>query len=200
MSKGDDTRALVLDAALALASEEGLAGITIGRLADKVGMSKSGLFAHFASKENLQAEVMREAIDRFVAQVVSPALKARRGEARVVALFERWLGWKDTLPGGCIFAVAAVELDDKPCPARDVLLASQKDWIDTLATAARIAVEEGHFKSTTDVSQFAHEVFCLGYGHLTFARLLRDPRAEGRTRAAFDHILARARRSRHAEA
>ncbi|MEJ7730541.1 MAG: TetR family transcriptional regulator [Polyangiaceae bacterium] len=175
MTKGENTRSSVLDSALALASEDGLAGVTIGRLAERCGLSKSGLFAHFSSKENLQVEILKETIDRFVAQVVSPALKAARGEARVQALFDRWMSWPKEFPGGCIFAVAALELDDKPGPAREVLVASQKDWQAALATAARIAVEEGHFRSNLDVDQFAHEVYCLGYGYLAVSRLRLHP-------------------------
>jgi len=194
MTKGADTHASVLSAALSLASEEGLIGITIGQLAQRVGMSKSGLFAHFSSKEHLQVEILHAAIERFVAKVVSPALREKRGEPRVTALFERWLEWKDMLPGGCIFAVASVELDDKPGPARDVLVASQKDWIDTLATAARIAVSEGHFRQDLDVDQFAHELYCLGYGELQVARLLKEPKAKARARAALHRLLEDARR------
>lgn len=193
MTKGEDTRAAVLSAALDLASEEGLVGLSIGQLAEKVGMSKSGLFAHFSSKENLQVEVLRAAIERFVAHVLSPALKARRGEARVRALFERWLTWKDQFPGGCVFVTAAVELDDKPGPARDVLVASQKDWLDAMATAARVAVSEGHFRKDLDPRQFAHEMFCLGYGFHFVARLLRDDKATERTHAAFARLLRDAR-------
>lgn len=193
MSKGEDTRGAVLDAALALAGVEGLAGVTIGRLADKVGMSKSGLFAHFASKENLDVAILEETIARFVAQVVGPALKLRRGEARFIGLFERWLAWRDALPGGCIFVAAMVELDDKPGPARDVLVGAQKDWLETLATAARIAIDEGHFRSNVDATQLAHEVYCLGVGHHFVARLVRDPKADARTRAAFKRVLRDAR-------
>jgi len=193
MTKGETTRNSVLDSALALASEDGLAGVTIGRLAERCGLSKSGLFAHFSSKENLQVEILKETIDRFVAQVVSPALKAARGEARVQALFDRWMSWPKEFPGGCIFAVAAVELDDKPGPARDVLVASQKDWQATLATAARIAVEEGHFRSNLDVDQFAHEVYCMGYGHLAVSRLRLHPDGGARTRRAFERLVRDAR-------
>jgi AcrR family transcriptional regulator len=110
MTKGQDTHASLVDAAISFASEEGLAGITIGKLADKVGMSKSGLFAHFSSKENLQVEVLKGAIDRFVVMVVSPALKAPRGEPRVTALFERWLAWKDMLPGATAARIAKKEV------------------------------------------------------------------------------------------
>lgn len=194
MAKGDDTRAAVLSSALDLASEDGLTGVTIGRLAERVGMSKSGLFAHFSSKENLDVEILKHATERFITHVIAPALKARRGEPRVVALFDRWLTWPAQLPGGCVLAVAAVELDDKPGPARDVLVASQKDWIETIATAARIAVDEGHFRADLDPRQLAHEVYCLVFGHNLVARLVRDPEAEARTRAAFARILRDARR------
>jgi AcrR family transcriptional regulator len=159
-------------------------------------MSKSGLFAHFSSKEGLQVAILEEAIARFVAHVVAPALKAKRGEPRVLALFERWIAWEKELPGGCIFVVASVELDDKPGPARDVLVSAQKDLIDTFATAARIAVEEGHFRKDLDVRQLAHEVYCLTYGHHFVARLVRDPKASQRTRAAFERLLHDAR-ARH---
>jgi AcrR family transcriptional regulator len=189
VTKGEDTRHAVLSAALEMASAEGLAGVTIGRLAEKVGMSKSGLFAHFSSKEGLDCAILKETIDRFVADVVSPALKARRGEPRVVALFERWLAWRDAMPKGCIFVAAAVELDDKPGPARDVLVGAQKDWIETIATAARIATDEGHFRKDVDVQQLAHEIYCLGFGHHFVQRLVRDPKAEARTRHAFKRLL-----------
>src|SRR5688572_20094465 len=138
MSKGDETRSAVLGSAITLASTVGLEGVTIGKLAEHVGLSKSGLFAHFSSKENLQLAVLEEAMARFVALVIGPALKKPRGEPRVRALFERWLEWSraEFLPGGCIFVVASVELDDRPGPARDRLIASQKDWFGTLAHAA----------------------------------------------------------------
>ena len=194
MGKGEATRGAVLSTALELASEHGLAGVTIGRLADTCGMSKSGLFAHFSSKQKLEVEILREAINRFVVKVVSPALKAKRGQPRVEALFERWMAWVDELPGGCIFAAASVELDDKPGPARDVLVESQKDWLETIATAARIAVDEGHFRADLDAKQFAHEIYCLGFGHHSLWRLVRGPEFEERTRRAFERLLRDARK------
>ena len=196
MRKGEETKAGVLDVALALASEVGLEQVTIGKLADRVGMSKSGLFAHFSSKENLQVQVLGEAISRFVEQVVAPSLRKSRGEPRVRALFDHWLVWSkaDFMPGGCIFIAAAVELDDKPGPARDLLVSSQKDWLEVLAGAARIAIAEKHFRKTVDPQQFAHEVYSLAYGHHFIQRLLEDPRAEERTRAAFERLLDDARK------
>ena len=191
MSKGESTRGAILGSALALASEVGLAGATIGALAERTHMSKSGLFAHFQSKENLEVAILEEAIRRFVALVVTPALAERRGAPRVRALFDRWLAWPrhDFQPGGCIFAAAAAELDDRPGPARDVLVAAQKDWIDTLALAARIGVDEGHFRKDLDTKQFAFEEFTLVYGAQIVHRLGLDGRAGARLRTAFDRLL-----------
>ena len=183
----------MLAAALDLASKDGLSGVTIGRLAERVQMSKSGLFAHFASKENLETAILREAMDRFIAQVVSPALRARRGEPRVVALFQRWLEWADQPPGGCIFRVFITELDDKEGPARELLVSSQRDWIDTIATAIRIAVAEGHFRADVDPSQLAFEFYALGCGYHQLSRLFRDGEAAARTRTAFERLLRGAR-------
>jgi AcrR family transcriptional regulator len=195
MTKGDETRSSVLGSALSLATQVGLEGLTIGKLAEHVGMSKSGLFAHFASKENLQVAILEEASERFVALVVAPALKKPRGEPRLRALFENWLGWSrvDFMPGGCIFVQAGVELDDRPGPARDRYLASQKDWLGVLANAARIAIEEKHFRKDVDVEQIAHEIYSLAGGYY-FLRRIHDPsQAERRTRVAFERLVADAR-------
>lgn len=188
----------MLGSAIALASTLGLEGLTIGKLAEHVGMSKSGLFAHFSSKENLQIAVLEEAITRFVALVVSPALKQPRGEPRVRALFERWLEWSraDFMPGGCIFVMASVELDDRPGPARDRLIASQKDWLDTLAHAARIAVEERHFRNDLDGEQLAHEIYSIAYGYHFLRRIVEPKAATKRARTAFERVLADARQAR----
>jgi len=197
VTKGDETRSTVLGSALSLATQVGLGGLTIGKLAEHVGMSKSGLFAHFASKENLQVAILEEASERFVALVVAPALKKPRGEPRLRALFENWLAWSkvDFMPGGCIFVQAGVELDDRPGPARDRYFASQKDWLGVLAGAGRIAVEEKHFRKDLDAEQLAHEIYSLAFGY-HFLRRIGDPvRAERRTRAAFERLLTDARPS-----
>jgi AcrR family transcriptional regulator len=198
VTKGDDTRSAVLGSAISLASSLGLEGVTIGKLAEHVGMSKSGLFAHFSSKENLQVAILEEAIARFVALVVTPALKRPRGEPRLRALFERWLEWSrvEFMPGGCIFVVASVELDDRPGPARDRLIASQKDWMDTLAHAARIAVDEKHFRKDLDCEQVAHEIFSIAYGYHFIRRIIDSAEAETRSRAAFERVIADARATR----
>ncbi|HET7042818.1 MAG TPA: TetR/AcrR family transcriptional regulator, partial [Gemmatimonadales bacterium] len=135
MSKGTITRERIVDQALKDASLEGLEGLSLGRLADEVGMSKSGLFAHFGSKEELQKQVLAAAAERFTAIVVRPALTAPRGLPRVRAMFEGWLRWErdESVPGGCVFTHAQAELDDKPGPVRDALAAWQRQWKEMLA-------------------------------------------------------------------
>ena len=117
---------------------------------------------------------------------MSPALRRERGEARVRGLFENWLAWSQAsfLPGGCPFVSTANELDDIPGPLRDYLLQSQRDWLDTLATAARIAVEEGHFRLDLEVEQFAYDFYSIILAYHHFHRLLEDPKSEARCRVA----------------
>jgi AcrR family transcriptional regulator len=195
MPKGAETRRAILDHALEVATKEGLEGLTIGRLAQDLRLSKSGLFAHFRGKDELLLQVLETARARFIEQVVKPGLAAPRGEPRVRALFESWLGWERStaLPGGCPFVAAAVELDDRPGPARDYVVQAQKDWLDVIANSVRAGVREGHFRPDFDADQFAYEFhgITLSYHHM--ARLLRDPNAETRVRQAFESLLARAR-------
>ncbi len=195
MSKGETTRAAILDDALSLASQVGLEGLSIGELAKRSEMSKSGLFAHFSSKENLQVEVLRTAAERFIEMVVVPAIRKPRGEPRVKALLDNWLRWSDGdfSPGGCVFIAASTELDDRPGPARDFLVASQRDIMATMAKAARIAVDEGHFRADLDPEQFAWEMYSIVLAFHHFTRLLRSPHAERRARRAFQALLARSR-------
>ena len=192
VTKGDDTRREILGHALALASEVGLEGLSIGLLAARAHMSKSGLFAHFSSKERLQLAVLEEASQRFVSQVIAPALRAARGRPRVEALFQRWLRWgtePDQLPGGCIFYAASSELDDRPGAARERLIASQRDLSETLAQAARIAKSEGHFRRDLDESQLAFEVFGIMYTCNLHQRLLGDAKAKARAERAFARLV-----------
>lgn len=192
MSKGEETRRAILADALAQASTLGLAGLTIGSLAKRTGLSKSGLFAHFASKEALQVAVLEDARDRFVSTVVSPALRRPRGAPRVRALLEGWLQWAqaDFQPGGCIFVAAAAELDDQPGPVRDRLVAIERDWMDALQTAARIAKEEGHFGGGVDVRQWAFEAWGVALAYHWYSRLLRAEDAAERARRGFERLLA----------
>jgi AcrR family transcriptional regulator len=194
VAKGEQTRDAILDTALVLASTGGLESLSIGALAQAVGLSKSGLFAHFGSKEDLQIAVLRTAAERFVAEVIAPALRAPRGEPRVRALFGRWLDWEQGyLPGGCPFLAVASELDDRPGRVRDYLVQSQRDWLDALANAARIAVAEGHFRADLDCDQLAYELYSIILAFHQFHRLLRDPSTGDRCRRSFEELLARSR-------
>jgi AcrR family transcriptional regulator len=190
-SKGEQTREAILAHALGLATRVGFEGLTIGRLAEDLRMSKSGLFAHFRSKEALQLDILRMAGTRMVESVVKPALAVPRGEPRVRALFERWLAWEQSpsLPGGCPFMAASFELDDRPGPVRDFVVQNLRDWIDTLTGAARIAVSEGHFRADLDCEQFAHDCQGIGLAFVHASRLMRDPKAHARAVRAFETLL-----------
>jgi AcrR family transcriptional regulator len=189
VSKGEETRAAILDSAMALASQKGLEGLSIGVLARETGLSKSGLFAHFESKQNLQMEVLRTSVESFIAAVVAPALKKPRGVPRIRGLFDHWLEWTEALPGGCFFVAAANELDDQPGPLRERLVSYQRDWLDTLRTAARIAVEERHFRSDLDTEQFAYDFYSILLAYHHFSRLVQDPEARARARRSFERLL-----------
>ena len=159
LTKGESTRFAILDEALQLTSRTGVTSLSIGGLASEIGMSKSGLFAHFRSKEELQRQVVIRARERFVDTVVRPALAAPRGERRVRALFDGWVLWeREAFDGGCIFMTLAAELDSRPGPVRDALVDSERDWLELLASTAAVAVTEGHFRSDLDPVQFAFEV------------------------------------------
>ena len=195
MSKGDATRQAILEHAVGLASQVGLGGLTIGRLAEDLDLSKSGLFAHFDSKEALQVQALELAAERFAAMVVRPALLAPRGEPRLRALFSRWLEWPKAFPqpGGCLFVAASVEMDDQPGPARDVLVRLQKDWLGVIAGAMRQAIASRHFRSGVDPEQFAFDLYGIMLVTHFSSRLLRDPKASGRASRAFSALLAAAR-------
>ena len=195
MAKGDNTRTAILDRGVRLATQVGLEGLTIGRLATELHLSKSGLFAHFRSKEALQIQVLDAAAERFVDEVVKPAVREPRGEPRVRALFDRWLGWarSNSGPGGCLFVAAAAELDDRPGPVRDRLVALQKGWLEMIAIVFRTGVTEGVFRTDLDPEEFAHDLYSVMLGFHHAKRLLKDPRAEARAQAAFGRLLAVAR-------
>lgn len=195
MSKGTVTRDRIVGKALALASLEGLGAVSIGELASDVGMSKSGLFAHFRSKEALQLEVLATAIATFNRVVTQPALAAPRGEPRVRAIFERWLTWEqhDSIPGGCIFVHAAAEWDDRPGPVRDALVAAQREWMEFLAGAVQRAIDAGHFRRDVDPKLFAFQMLGTALSYYWSKRLLQDPDARPRALRAFNALLESAR-------
>lgn len=191
MRKGELTRQAILEQATGLASQVGLEGLTIGSLAEALDLSKSGLFAHFHSKEALQIQVVEHGAAVFVENVVRPALAASRGAPRLQALFTRWLDWarSSPLPGGCLFVQAAVELDDRPGPLRDRVVHFQRQWLDVIATSFRKGIEAGAFRAAADPEQFAHDLYGVMLAFHHASRLLRDPEAEARARRAFDALL-----------
>lgn len=194
MGKGEATRTAILDDAIDIASKVGFGALTIGMLAEQSEMSKSGLFAHFKSKEQLQLQTLERARERFVDVAIRPALTAPRGETRVRALFEHWLRWAtDTLSGGCLFVGASAELDDQPGPLRDALVRNEQDWLDIIAQVAQTAVSEGEFKPDTDVVQVAFDLHGITLAFHHASRLMHDPRATERTRRAFENLLAAVR-------
>lgn len=188
MSKGDETRLAVLDEAFELARRVGLGGLTIGTLADQTQLSKSGLFAHFKSKEALQIQVLEHARARFEEVVARPTLRVPRGEPRVRALFDHWLAW-DLEDGGCPFIAASSELDDQPGPVRDQFVRDQRDSFDMVATIFRTGVAEGHFREDADAEQFVQDFCGVMFAVHQRVHLLRDAEAPRRARHAFERLL-----------
>jgi len=186
-SKGTQTRERILDAALAVASREGLEGLTIGLLADAMDMSKSGVFAHFGSREELQIAVIDEYARRFMDAVYFPAIGLPRGLPRLRAMYENWLYRVQhvEIPNGCVFISGAVEFDDKEGPVRDRMVLVNRGWQGEMLKAARQAIEQGHLASDCEPEQLVFELygFMLSLHH--DARLLREPRAVERARVAF---------------
>jgi len=192
-TKGEQTRAAILDEALRIASKLGLEGLTIGSLADATGMSKSGLFAHFGSREDLQLAVLEHAAQRYGEQVFVPVLKIERGLPRLRALFERWLDWtiESGLPGGCIMISAAAEYDDRPGPIRDAVIANQHRGNAISQKAVRLAIEEGHLSPATDPEQISFEMLGIVLASHNHRRLLGDREARKRALTAFDELISR---------
>ena len=190
-SRGDTTRLSILDHATTVAARDGLDALSIGTLAQDLGLSKSGLFSHFGSKESLQVAILDYAAERFVARIVRPALLASRGLPRLLALFDGWMAWAlgPRERQGCLFMAASFELDDKPGVVRDRLVASQRDWLDTLAQAVRIAVAEGHLRPDTDPILSAQELYGIQMAAHHVFRLIGDPEALPRAGRAFDRWL-----------
>lgn len=191
MSKGALTRASILDQAASMAGILGLEGLTIGRLAAETGMSKSGLFGHFGSKEALQLAVLETAVEDFANQVILPSLQETTGEARLKKLFTNWMEW--TTLRGCPLMGASVELDDRPGELRTYLAEQQLRWLDSIRRMAQKAVSEGSFQTGLDTRQFAFEFHSIGLGYNFSLRLLDDPDALRRARTAFSDLLGKAR-------
>lgn len=190
LQKGQQTRAAILEAALGLASHMGLEGLSIGALADVTKMSKSGVFAHFGSREELQIAVVREYHAKFEEEVFFTAIREARGLPRLRALFERWVRRVSVeIDSGCIYISGAVEFDDRPGPVRDALVSMVKAWHAALHRAIVLAKEVGHLKPDADVEQILFELHGLILSLHHDARFMRSPGAIGRAEAGFERAI-----------
>jgi len=189
MKKGEDTKQAILGSALQMASQVGLESVTIGTLASETGMSKSGLFAHFQSKEKLQIEILEHAAREFASHVVVPALKTPAGIPRVKALVENWIAWGANIKGGCIFVSASTEFSDRLGKVREALLRQQEAWIDSLIRIAQSAIKVGHFRKDIDCEQFAFELYSLLLGFHYYHKLLQDSETKKRQETALTQLL-----------
>jgi AcrR family transcriptional regulator len=180
--KGTQTRASILDRAVDLASVEGLEGLTIGRLAAELRMSKSGLFAHFGSKQELQLATIAAAAERFKERVIDPALELPDGAPRLRAMAERYLDRLEDYSGGCFWAATSAEYDDRPGPVRDAIAASLDAWLRELERQARVAGVE-------HAQRFAFELYSLVMGANSRYRLSGDRRVFEYAREALERLL-----------
>jgi AcrR family transcriptional regulator len=182
-----------VDAALDIASRSGLEGLTIGTLAAGLDRSKSGVFAHFGSREDLQLAVLEEGARRFAEHVFMPALKEPRGLPRLRAIIDNWCRWvhEKGRPGGCIFMAGAMEYDDRPGPLRDAIAGMQQNWRQMMMRAISQAVEAGDFRPDTDAAQVAFECYAIVLGLHHDMRLFGTPRRTvQQARAALDSLMA----------
>jgi len=190
--KGQQTKELIIDAALGLAEQIGLEGLSIGALAEVTHMSKSGVFAHFGSREELQISVVRQYYQRFSDEVFFPAMNEARGLPRVRALFANWMKRVAIeIQSGCIFISGAVEFDDRPGPVRDALASSVQTWLNAMHRAVVQARDEGHLGPVADAQQMAFEIHGLILALHYEARFLKNPGATDRANTGFENILLR---------
>jgi AcrR family transcriptional regulator len=192
-SNAAPTRERILQQGLALTSRAGLSGVTLGVLAAQVGMSKSGLFAHFRSKEDVQVELLNHMAGFAGACVVVPAMTADEGLPRLKALVRSWFGWAQRagLPGGCPVAAGLFEFDDVDGKVRDKILEMEAEWRGLLTTLVHRAVELKHLRRNLDVEQFVWELCAIYLGHHATHRFLRSADAEIRANTAFKALLDR---------
>ncbi len=192
-AKGERTRAAILEQAIQMASVVGLDGLSIGDLAGRMGLSKSGLFAHFGSKDALQLAILKTGFARFGELVIQPAQQRPRGVATLWALFDGWVRWShDRLDGGCLFVTASVEFDDRPGPVREFLVAAYGQFHAVIASALRRAVADGDVRADIDVPQFINDFDGVMLGFNLADRLFHDPDAERRAHGALERLLEHA--------
>ena len=185
-ARGDRTRRGILAKSMQLASAEGLEDLSIARLAGELGMSKSGLFAHFGSKEELQLSTIRAARRVFSDEAVTPALAAKKGIERLDALLAAWHGYiaNDTFAGGCLLMEAAAEFDNRPGPVRDLIAETMGMWMDLLAEQAARALERGELAPGSDPAQLAWELLAFGLALNWDRQLNASPAARDRAATA----------------
>lgn len=191
---GQQTRHAILKTAVNVASVEGLEGLSIGRLATELGMSKSGLFAHFGSKEELQLAAIKTALDIFTAEVVQPANTAEAGLSRLKALCDAWIsyGERRVFPGGCFFATVAIEFDSRPGIVRDRIAAIMKRWQRLLEKTIQQAQVQGELQANIDARQLAFELTSIMWGANALLQLHNDPEIVAQTRTAIAQRLEEA--------
>jgi AcrR family transcriptional regulator len=193
MGKGARTRAAILTAAVETACLDGFGGLNLKPLADRVGMTKSGLYAHFGSKEALQVATLEHAAELFQVRVVAPAKAEAAGLPRLEGVFERWLEWPRNagLPGSCPFFAGVVEFDDGDGPVRERLVRLFRDFRQVVEQLAASAARHGHLRPGADPAQFAQDLLALRYAHHWAHGFMRDPAALERTRSAFARLVGR---------
>jgi AcrR family transcriptional regulator len=190
MRKGELTRAAILDVALDLASRDGLEGLTIGLLADKMNMSKSGVFAHFGSREDLQIEVLKLYHDHFEQEVFYPSMKELRGLPRLESMFSRWVKRVTVeIASGCIYISGAVEYDDRPGAIREELVGMVRAWQEALLRCVQQAIDMGHLRSNTDAQQIVYEMYGLILALHHDARFIKRPGSVDRAQLGFERLL-----------
>ena len=190
MRKGELTRAAILDVALDLSSRDGLEGLTIGLLADKMNMSKSGVFAHFGSREDLQLEVLKLYHHHFEQEVFYPSMKEPRGLPRLQSMFARWVKRVSVeIASGCIYISGAVEYDDRPGAIREELVGMVRAWQDALLRCVQQATEMGHLHADTDPQQMVYEMYGLILALHHDARFIKRPGSVERAQAGFERLL-----------
>jgi AcrR family transcriptional regulator len=190
LDKGMQTKAVIVDAALRLASQIGLEGLSIGAIAEVTQMSKSGVFAHFGSREELQISVIREYFSRFERDVFYPAIQSPRGLPRLRAIFKNWMTQvAHEIQSGCIFIGGAAEFDDRTGPVRDALEQSVKTWLSAVKRTIAIAVEEKHLSALTEPAQVMFEIHGLILALHYEARFMKSTRAMERATRGFENLL-----------
>jgi AcrR family transcriptional regulator len=189
MKKGERTKQNILETGIDLASQLGLEGVSIGVLAKAMNMSKSGLFAHFKSKENLQIEILSYAGQVFSEEVLIPSLRIQAGIPRIKALVNHWIAWASKISGGCIFVTTSTEFSDRPGRVRDFLTAQQEQWLESLRHLALSAIKAGDFREDIDLNQFAFDLYSMLLGFHFYYKLLQNGGIKKRQEESLQRLL-----------